>query len=136
MPGVKIARLLGWFSIGLGIVETVAPGALGRFLGLENKRGLLRAYGLREMGAGVGLLAGGPRSVQWLWGRVAGDALDVATLYPALKQGNLQRQKARVALLAVVGITLLDLIESLWFSSARRARRLIGNNMAPEVSSN
>ena len=35
-----------------------------------------RAYGLREIGTGIGILASKDPS-PWLWGRVAGDALDV-----------------------------------------------------------
>ena len=42
-------------------------------------RALTRAYGLREIGTGIGILTSKDPS-PWLWGRVAGDALDVATV--------------------------------------------------------
>ena len=49
----RVARGLGWFSLGLGLAEIIAPGKLGRALNLEGKETLLRAYGGREIGAGV-----------------------------------------------------------------------------------
>ena len=33
----QLARFLGWFSIGLGITEIVAPRQLSEMIGVENK---------------------------------------------------------------------------------------------------
>jgi hypothetical protein len=104
-----VATGLGWFSIGLGLAELLAPRALARCLGMRGAEGLLRFYGLREIGAGVGLLLArdpGP----WLWGRVAGDALDIATLATGLEDDNPQRGAVGVALAAVAGVTALDIV--------------------------
>src|SRR4051812_49599484 len=49
----RVARGLGWFSLALGAAELIAPGRLGKALGLEGKETLLRAYGGRGVGAGV-----------------------------------------------------------------------------------
>lgn len=73
------ARVLGWFSIGLGIAELVMPRSLARAAGMPNVPTLTRLYGLREIGVGVGLLMS-KDPAPWLWGRVAGDALDMATV--------------------------------------------------------
>jgi len=79
------AQGLGVFSIALGLAELLAPRALARMTGMQGRESLLRAYGLREIATGVGLLASSdPRP--WLWGRVAGDALDLSTL--ALEAGG------------------------------------------------
>ena len=43
----KTARFLGWFSIGLGVAELIAPGALNRSLGMREHNSLVRAFGLR-----------------------------------------------------------------------------------------
>jgi hypothetical protein len=73
------ARALGWFSIGLGVAELVMPRALARAAGMPNVPTLTRLYGLREIGVGIGLLAS-KDPAPWLWARVAGDALDMATV--------------------------------------------------------
>jgi hypothetical protein len=104
-----LARGLGWFSVGLGLVEMLAPNMLARQMGMEGKEPLLRFYGAREMAAGVGILLSdnpGP----WMWGRVAGDALDLATLATGLNDDNPQKGTVAVALAAVAGITALDCI--------------------------
>jgi hypothetical protein len=103
-----IARGLGWFSVGLGLIELSAPSRLGSFLGLERQKTLLQAHGVRELLAGLGLLFAATPST-WLWARVAGDALDLATLAPGLRESNRQRMVAASAAAAVAAITLLDI---------------------------
>lgn len=89
MNAEKVARGLGWFSIGLGLAETLTPRNLTPYLGLEGRETLIRAYGLREIAAGIGILASPRPTARWLWARVGGDALDIATLtLAALKPGN------------------------------------------------
>src|SRR3954463_14968532 len=78
VPGNSLARFLGYFSIGLGLAEVLAPRAMARLTGVRQE-GLLQAYGLREIASGVGILSCS-RPTEWLWSRVAGDALDLATL--------------------------------------------------------
>ena len=104
----RAITFLGWFSLGLGTLEAMAPGVLGRTLGLEDRRVLLRLYGLRELSAGAGLLAY-TKTPLLLWARVAGDALDILTLAPALRSGNARRRNAGVALASVPAITGLDI---------------------------
>jgi hypothetical protein len=83
----KTARALGWFSIGLGLAELLAPRAMARVTGLAGRTTLMRAYGLREIATGIGLLASdNPRP--WLWARVAGDALDALTLASGSGRSN------------------------------------------------
>ena len=103
------ARGLGWFSIGLGLAELLAPHALARATGLQRRSPtLLRFCGLREIGAGIGLLTATDKR-PWLWGRVAGDALDLALVGGELDARNPRRGHALVALAAVAGATLVDL---------------------------
>ena len=59
----KVATGLGWFSIGLGLAELLAPRQLSHFIGMEDggrKTTVLRTYGLREISAGVGILMQSP----------------------------------------------------------------------------
>ena len=102
---MALARGLGWFSIGLGLAEMLAPRMLGKQLGMEGKESLLRFYGAREMAAGVGILMSdnpGP----WIWGRVAGDALDLATLATGLDKQNPRNGNVAIAVAAVAGLAL------------------------------
>jgi hypothetical protein len=103
----RLARALGWFSIGLGIVELVAPGKIARTLGLEDKEALIRAYGARELASAVPTLSADKPI--GLASRIAGDALDLGTLASALSPDNPKRNNAAIATALVVGITLLDL---------------------------
>ena len=53
MNEMRVARGLGWFSIGLGLAEIVAGREIGRTLGMEHRDWLIRAYGVREIASGV-----------------------------------------------------------------------------------
>jgi hypothetical protein len=103
----RLARALGWFSIGLGITELVAPGRIARTLGLEGKEGLIRAYGARELASAVPTLSVDKQV--GLASRIAGDALDLGTLALALRPDNPKRDNAAIATAMVIGVTLLDI---------------------------
>jgi hypothetical protein len=102
-----VARGLGWFSIGLGLAESLMPQTMARAVGLEGKESLVRAFGLREIATGVGLLmARDPEP--WVWGRVAGDALDLGALSAGLRRDNPHRMGTTVAMLAVAQVAAVD----------------------------
>src|SRR5947209_1800924 len=106
----KLATGLGWFSIGLGLSELLFPGALARFIGVSDDSGtrkLLRFYGLREIGAGVGILTQ-PTSATWVGSRVAGDLLDIASLGKAMISSDNDRTRLAASTAAVLGVTALD----------------------------
>ena len=52
----KTAQGLAIFSLALGVLEVLASPLLCETLGLKNREGLVRAFGLREIAAGVGIL--------------------------------------------------------------------------------
>ncbi|MDQ6760520.1 MAG: cyclase, partial [Acidobacteriota bacterium] len=110
--GEGLANGLGWFSIGLGLAEVLAPDQVARFIGVrpgEGTRNVLRTYGLREIGAGIGILSQ-PRPVGWMWGRVAGDVLDLVTLSSGLTSDDSDQTRVLTATAAVVGVTVLDVL--------------------------
>jgi hypothetical protein len=104
-----LASGLGWFSLALGAAEFLAPGALARGLGMRGKENLIRAFGAREMITGVGILTSSD-ALPWMWGRVGGDALDLAALAPGLTRDNPRRAEVGLAIAAVAGVTALDVI--------------------------
>jgi hypothetical protein len=106
----RAQRGLGWFSIGLGLAQLVAPQKLARLIGVSDEQRthkVLRAIGLRELAVGIGILSR-RRPARWLWGRVAGDAIDIGLLGMALRSRGAMRIRIGVALAAVAGVTLLD----------------------------
>lgn len=118
----RVARALGWFSFGLGAAELIAPGRLARWLGLEGKEGLIRFYGAREVGAGMGAFAANPAPA--MIARAAGDAVDIGTLALGLRRDDSAvRRNVAIALVAVAGVTLLDLWASAKLVAERRAQR-------------
>ena len=104
----RLARALGWFSIGLGVVELMAPGRLARSIGLDDKEGLIRAYGARELASAVPTLS--VDKTVGLAARITGDVLDLGTLATALHRNNPKRHNAALATALVVGVTVLDLV--------------------------
>jgi uncharacterized membrane protein len=104
----RVARGLGWFSIGLGLTELMAPRAVGRLIGTRNHSSILRGYGLRELAAGVGILSTA-RPAGWVWSRVAGDVVDLASLARAMGSERNQRGKTALGLAAVAGVTAVDI---------------------------
>jgi hypothetical protein len=103
----KLAVGLGWFSIGLGLAELFATRTLTRAIGLEGKENLVRAYGAREVMTGVAILASHDPT-PWIWGRVGGDVLDLATMATGLEDDNPKKGTLGLAIAAVAGVTALD----------------------------
>jgi hypothetical protein len=102
-----LARGLGWFSLALGAAEMIAPRALARWLGMEGSEPMLRAYGMREVATGVGILAS-EQPAAWIWGRAIGDVLDLATLSKGLDTSNTRNANVGLAITAVAGVLALD----------------------------
>lgn len=107
----RLAKGLGWFSVGLGLAEVIAPGAVAGLIGVRNKsknRMVLRFYGLRELAAGIGILTQ-PRPAGSLWARVAGDAVDLSSLVSALSSPRNDGAKVGFAIASVAGVTVADI---------------------------
>jgi hypothetical protein len=107
-PADRLARGLGWFSLALGAIELFAPRRVTHLLGMEGRENLVRAYGVREIGAGMLTLS--PDKKAGLWSRVAGDGVDMATLLAELRFSNPRYGSVMAALIMVGGITVLDYI--------------------------
>lgn len=105
-PEDQLARALGWFSIGLGVVELFAPRRVTETLGMEGSETLVRAFGVREILAGVMSLS--VEKNAGLWARVGGDGLDAAALLSGLTADNPKKGNIALALLMVGGIAMLD----------------------------
>ena len=104
-----LAWALGWFSIGVGVAQVFAPRAVSRAAGLPIPPTLTRLCGVREIGCGLGILAD-EQPTPWVEARVAGDALNLATLAAALFVGpGVARRRVAVAAAVVAGVAAVDL---------------------------
>ncbi len=112
MKQQDLARALGWFSIGLGVAELLAPRKFEKAIGVrKNHNGLTRSYGLRELTAGIGLLAADEKKLSpWMWSRVAGDVLDLASLGSGFSSERNHKGKLALASAAVLGVTVADIL--------------------------
>jgi uncharacterized membrane protein len=107
----KLARGLGWFSIGLGLAEVLAPGGVAKISGVSRKNtGLIRLLGLREIAHGVGIFSQGRRPTEALWARVVGDALDLACLGAAFASPKTKKGRLAFATANVLAVTALDVL--------------------------
>ena len=115
MDGERLARFLGWASIALGTSPLVASRMVTRTIGVRgvhNSTMIIRLVGARELASAAGIFTQ-PQPLPWVWARVAGDAMDLALLGGALLSPNVRRNRVALAIAAVVGITILDVLCSL-----------------------
>jgi hypothetical protein len=108
MTAERAAVGLGWFSIALGVTELLFARPLAKAMGMRGDERLLQLYGLREIATGVGVLTAEKRG-PWIWGRVAGDGLDIATLVAQMPDSN-RKGGIALALAAVAGATAMDVV--------------------------
>ena len=115
----QLARGLGWFSIGLGLAELLAPRGVARVAGVRgNNDGFIRLMGLREIAHGVAIFAQGKRPAAAVWSRVAGDALDLAALAAAASSPDSDKGRLAFATANVLAVTALDVLCARQLSSS------------------
>jgi uncharacterized membrane protein len=108
----SLARFLGWFSLGLGSAQILAPKAMCRLVGASGEglsKHLMRAMGVREATQGIGILTRA-RPTIWVWSRVGGDALDLALLGAVAARGDAKR--AAFAMANVIAVSAPDVYEA------------------------
>ncbi len=102
----KLSLGLGVFSLALGAVELFGSRKIAETLDADGSEGVIKAFGAREVLAGVNLLMA-PAVATNMWNRVAGDVMDLAAAGLAAK--NAPKNKAVWGSLAfVAGALLLD----------------------------
>jgi len=113
----RLAKGLGWFSVGLGLTELLVPQAIASISGVSKRRtGLIRLYGLRELASGVAIFSQKkPREA--MWSRVAGDALDLASLGAACTSPDAKVGRITFATVNVLAVTVLDVMCAMQLSN-------------------
>ena len=132
----RMARALGVFSLGLGLVQVAAPRRFIETIGFRprpDREASVRAVGIRELGAAAGLLAR-PLPVAFMWMRVAGDLLDIALLARARRARDTDTGRVRATTAAAVGVTALDLIGSVRATQAATNGTTTGRRITKAVT--
>ena len=118
--GKRLAKGLGWFSLGLGMTELLAPKFIARISGVSEQRtGMIRLFGLREIASGIGIFAQ-KNPAQAVWSRVAGDVLDLTSLGVACTAPDAKRGRITIATANVLAVTALDVIAAKQLSSGNK----------------
>jgi uncharacterized membrane protein len=124
-------QALACVSIGLGLIEVLAPRRFGRLIGAGEHPTLMRLCGLREIASGVGLLS--PRtSANAAASRLAGDALDFALLGAAFASPDARRTRLTLAATTVLGVAAIDAYAARRHAGSARMRA--GEEMPVSVS--
>ena len=103
----QLNQALGWFSVGLGVVELLAPESFGRMIGAGSHSNVVRLCGAREVVSGVALLSKRAPATA-AFSRVAGDAIDLALLGAAFRSPEAEPKRLMAATTAVLGVAALD----------------------------
>ncbi len=106
----QLARGLGWFSIGLGLAELLAPRGVAKVAGVGGGTTLIRLMGLREIAHGLAIFSQGKRPAEAVWSRVIGDGLDLACLGAAFASPDGSKGRLAFATANVLAVTALDLL--------------------------
>ena len=117
-PNEKLADFLGWFSVGLGVSQIVMPRVVSKICGIDDSDGntvLMRALGMRELTSGVGILTQ-KHPTNWVWSRVAGDALDLSLLVLTALRNPDRRARTAFAAANVLAVAAPDVSESVRLS--------------------
>jgi uncharacterized membrane protein len=114
----NLAKGLGWFSIGLGLAELLAPREVARLIGAKGTaraHATLRILGVRELISGVGILSG-TRDATWVWSRLGGDIMDVALLKAGRGSSQSDRARGLAATAVALGVAAMDGLTALELS--------------------
>jgi uncharacterized membrane protein len=124
IPQTRLAQGLGWFSIGLGLAELLAPRPFSKLIGTRTSPVMLALYGVREIASGLGILVT-HRPELALWSRVAGDLLDLGSLASASRARKVDKKRIAMAAGAVVGAVALDAYAASRFRAKTKAQKAI-----------
>lgn len=113
----KFAKGLGYFSIGLGLMELLMPAQVGEMIGVSSRyRAFIPALGIREIAHGVAILSQ-QKPTEGVWSRVVGDGVDLAYLGAGFMGEENNKNRLTGATIAILGVTALDVMCALALSN-------------------
>lgn len=112
MEKEPLERALGWGSVVSGLGLLTLAHRICRLLQLPTRERNVRAVGARDVLIGLGIL--GQRNRRpWLWARSVSDAFDTAWLWRTVREHPRGAGRRAVVAAGGVGLTLVDLAETL-----------------------
>jgi hypothetical protein len=102
----RLARMVGWVSLGLGLALVASPARTVKQLGMGERPTLGRLLGVRDLVLGAGLLRGESEAT-WLRARGIADALDAALILGGASLGAFPRSRAPVGVTTATGFAVL-----------------------------
>jgi hypothetical protein len=97
MNAQRLARTLGWGSLGIGLMAVVVPAPLTNALGMGDRPRLARLLAARDLVIGTGLLRS-QNTAAWCRARGIADALDVALIFVGAASGAFRRDRASIGI--------------------------------------
>ena len=110
----KLARGIGWLSVGVGLTLVAAPKLTIRALGMGERPNLGRFLGVRDLLIGVGLLSRRENLAPWLRARALSDAVDATLFLAGAASGAFPRGRA------MFGFAVASTFSASVFALARR----------------
>ena len=112
MNAKSVSLGLGLFSLALGAAELLASRRIAERLSVPGGAGTVKAYGVREVVAGVGLVQAPAHSAR-VWNRVMGDLVDLGTLAMSARRSPRER-----AVWGAIGFVALATALDVWTAQA------------------
>jgi uncharacterized membrane protein len=103
----QLNQALGWFSLGLGLIEVLAPRGVGQLIGAEDYPATIRLCGMREIASGVGLLSQRAPATAAA-SRLIGGAMDITLLGAALRSSDARPARLALAATTVLAVAAVD----------------------------
>jgi len=119
----QLASGLGWFSLGLGATQMVAPGLVNRMIGVRDdaqSRFWQRFVAVQELSAAGGIL-GRLSPENWLRGRTAADVVHIGMVTRARSTRGERPGRLTATLLSLAGVSVLDAYASSQFPTTQES---------------
>ncbi len=110
----KLARGIGWLSVGVGLTLVAAPKLTVRALGMGERPNLGRFLGVRDLVVGAGLLSQSENLAPWIRARAISDAVDATLFLAGAASGAIPRGRA------MFGFAVASAFSVFSFALARR----------------
>jgi uncharacterized membrane protein len=118
--------------LGLGLVQVFAPRELLEFVGVrpnDKRINFIRLVGVRELMTGAGILINqDPKAKNnWVWGRVAGDAMDIVSISAVMNARGTDQGRLGAVLAAVASVTAMDVLAGRQLTSESNEKQHTGS---------